>query len=108
MYVAKDDPQRFLVLDIQFHRAIGQACGNPLLAALVDMVADLFYDERKQTVYRWHGAEAATEQHRVIYEAIRNGDPEQARAAMDEHLRWALRTQEQETEVLHHDDVRRR
>ena len=62
----------------------------------MEMVAELFYDQRRVTVYRWRGADEASEQHRRIYQAIRNRDVEQARTEMDDHLRWAERVQQQE------------
>lgn len=96
MLAARGEPQDFLVHDIRFHRAVAQAAGNPLLSAVMEMVAELFYDQRKKTVYRWRGADEASEQHRRIYQAIRSRDLERARAEMDDHLRWAERVQQQE------------
>jgi GntR family transcriptional repressor for pyruvate dehydrogenase complex len=96
MLAARDDPQRFLVFDIRFHRAVALAAGNPLLFALLEMVAELFYDLRRKTVYRWRGADEASEQHRRIYRAIRDRDPERARTEMDAHLRWAELIQQRE------------
>jgi GntR family transcriptional repressor for pyruvate dehydrogenase complex len=93
MFGSEKDPQRFLVHDIQFHRAIAQAAGNPVLAALVDMVADLFYEQRKKSVYRARGVAEAAVHHRRIYRAIRAHDRKQARAEMDAHLRWAEEVQ---------------
>lgn len=96
MFASFDDLQKFLVHDIRFHRAVAAAARNPLLAALMEMVADLFYDERKKTVDRWKGAEEAAAHHRRIYQAIRSGHVERARREMDEHLRWAQKMQELE------------
>lgn len=96
MLAARNDPQQFLVFDIRFHRAVAQAAGNPLLFALLEMVAELFYDQRRTTVYRWRGADEASEQHLRIYRAIRDRDPDRARAEMDAHLLWAERVQQQE------------
>jgi GntR family transcriptional repressor for pyruvate dehydrogenase complex len=97
MLAARNDPQQFLVHDIRFHRAVALAAGNPLLFALLEMVAELFYDQRRQTVYRWRGADQASDQHRRIYQAIRDRDPDRARTEMDSHLSWAERVQQQET-----------
>jgi len=97
MFTVREDPSRFLVHDIRFHRAVAQASRNPLLAALMEMVAELFYEQRKETIYRWQGAEQASEHHRRIYQAIRARDPERAKAEMDVHLRWAEEVQRRET-----------
>jgi len=96
MFASIDDVQRFLIHDIRFHRAVAAAARNPLLAAIMEMVADLFYDQRKMTVDRWREASEAAEQHREIYHAIRSGDVERARREMDNHLNWAETAQEKE------------
>jgi GntR family transcriptional repressor for pyruvate dehydrogenase complex len=101
MFASIDDVHRFLVHDIRFHRAVATAARNPLLAAIMEMVADLFYDQRKKTVGRWQDAPEAAEQHRRIYQAIRSGDVERARREMDTHLRWAQEAQEIEVKATH-------
>lgn len=99
MFASFDDVHRFLVHDTRFHRAVATAARNPLLAAIMEMVADLFYDLRKTTVDRYQGASEAADQHRAIYQAIRVGDVELARNEMDRHLRWAQRAQEMEVKT---------
>ena len=94
MFVSLDDVHRFLLHDIRFHRAVAAAARNPLLGAIMEMVADLFYDQRKTTVDRWQGAPEAAEQHRRIYQAIRSRDVDKARVEMGHHLKWAQRDQE--------------
>jgi GntR family transcriptional repressor for pyruvate dehydrogenase complex len=89
LFSAMNDPQRFLVHDIDFHRTIAAASHNPIVATLVEMVSALYYGRRRET------AELATERnlrdssemHRRIFQAIRARDPEAARQAMNEHLR---------------------
>jgi GntR family transcriptional repressor for pyruvate dehydrogenase complex len=104
MFASVDDVHRFLVHDIRFHRAVAAAARNPLLAAIMEMVADLFYDQRKKTVDRWRDAPEAAEQHRRIYLAIRAGDVERARTEMDTHLVWAQKEQEIEVKAAFHRD----
>jgi GntR family transcriptional repressor for pyruvate dehydrogenase complex len=101
MFASTDDVHRFLRHDIRFHRAVAAAARNPLLAAIMEMVADLFYDQRKKTVDRWRGASEAAEQHRRIYQAIRAGDVERARREMGTHLQWAEEAQEMEVKAGH-------
>jgi GntR family transcriptional repressor for pyruvate dehydrogenase complex len=102
MFASVDDVHRFLIHDIRFHRAVAAAARNPLLAAIMEMVADLFYDQRKRTVDRWREAPEAAEQHRRIYQAIRAGDVERARREMDTHLGWAQKAQEIEVKAAYH------
>jgi len=104
MFASIDDVHRFLVHDIRFHRAVATAARNPLLAAIMEMVADLFYDQRKRTVDRWRDAPEAAEQHRKIYQAIRAGDVERARREMDTHLQWAQEAQEIEVKATNNRD----
>lgn len=94
MFASLEDPHRFLVHDIRFHRSVAAAARNPLLGAIMEMVADLFYDKRKTTVDEWRGAPEAAEQHRRIYQAIRARDVEKARSEMGRHLTWAQKDQE--------------
>ena len=101
MFASRGDVHRFLVHDIRFHRAVAAAARNPLLAAIMEMVADLFYDQRKSTVDQWSGAPEAAEQHRRIYQAIRARDVESARLEMDRHLQWAQDTLALEVKSTH-------
>ncbi len=83
-----NDPQAFLVHDIEFHRTVASASGNQIVASLVEMVAALYYDKRRRTAARAsdRNLRDAAELHRSIYQAIRNKDVERARATMNAHL----------------------
>ena len=90
MYAALNDPQAFLLHDVRFHRTVAAGANNPVLGALIEMVASLHYEQRRVTIERARDQLRDTaEQHRRIYLAIRGRDPEAARAAMDDHLRRA-------------------
>jgi len=93
MFASLRDPQAFLVHDVRFHQAVAAACGNRVLAALMEMVAAQFYELRKDTVGRARDLEQSAEMHRRVYRAIRSGDPEAARAAMAAHLDAARHAQ---------------
>jgi GntR family transcriptional regulator, transcriptional repressor for pyruvate dehydrogenase complex len=88
LFAALDDPLRFLVHDIKFHREVAAASGNPIIAALVEMVSALYYDHRRETAQQASDRDLreAAELHRRIYQAIRAHDMEAARTAMNEHL----------------------
>jgi GntR family transcriptional regulator, transcriptional repressor for pyruvate dehydrogenase complex len=96
MFASIDDPHAFLVHDIRFHRAVAAACGNPILASVVEMVSGMFYEQRRRTAGRARDRRPAAEMHRQIYQAIRDRDRARAEQLMAEHLRLA--EQEQETE----------
>jgi GntR family transcriptional regulator, transcriptional repressor for pyruvate dehydrogenase complex len=99
MYATLDDPQQYLIHDIRFHRAIAAASDNPILATIVEMVSAVMYDRRRETIGRAHDFKESIEMHQRIYRAIRTHKPEEARAAMQEHLglaQKAYRTEEDE------------
>jgi GntR family transcriptional repressor for pyruvate dehydrogenase complex len=97
MYASLDDPQTFLLHDVRFHRAVALGANNAVLGALIEMVASLHYEQRRVTVERArHQLRETADMHRRIYQAIRQRDPEAARAAMDEHLRLAQAAQASE------------
>lgn len=91
MYAALNDPQQFLLHDINFHRAVAAASGNPTLATLVEMVSTVLYERRRDTIGRAHDFNEAVEWHRRIYRAIRSRKPEEACEAMREHIMRAQR-----------------
>ena len=99
LFASMDDPQQFLVHDINFHRAIAAASGNPIIASLVEMVSALYYERRRQTAGQASHRDLrdAAQMHRRIYQAIRSRDPEAASGAMNEHLMQASQYQAQET-----------
>jgi GntR family transcriptional repressor for pyruvate dehydrogenase complex len=89
MYAKMEDPQEYLVHDIRFHRAIAAASGNQILAALMNMVSTAMYERRRATVERATDLKESAELHRMIYRLIRARKPDEARAAMNEHLSLA-------------------
>ena len=91
MYATLDDPQKYLIHDIRFHRAVAAASGNQILAALMNMVAAAMYESRRATVERATDLKESVEFHRTIYRLIRAGKSEEAKAAMSEHLELAQR-----------------
>src|SRR5512136_59512 len=96
MFASTDDAQTFLLHDIRLHRAVARAAGNLVLSALVEMVSAIFYEQRKDTANRDRDLRVSAEQHRRIYQAIRDRDVEAAEREMDAHLQAALHLQELE------------
>jgi GntR family transcriptional repressor for pyruvate dehydrogenase complex len=96
MFATCDDPQAFLLYDIRFHDAVGNASGNPILASVVEMISALFYEQRRRTVDRGGNLRAVADVHWHIYEAIRDREPGRAANLMSEHLIQAEREQQAE------------
>ena len=98
MFAALDDPPEFLVHDIQFHRAVAAGSGNPVLATLIDTLAELVFETRRLTVERARDLKQSAGMHRRVYQAIRARDPERAREEMGQHLDLARHAQAAEEE----------
>jgi GntR family transcriptional regulator, transcriptional repressor for pyruvate dehydrogenase complex len=98
LFAALDQPHTFLVHDINFHRAVGAASGNPIVASLTEMVSALYYEQRRETAERAseRNLRDAAEAHRQIYQAIRLRDADAARRAMHDHLTQAFEHQNRE------------
>jgi GntR family transcriptional repressor for pyruvate dehydrogenase complex len=88
LFASLNDRQVFLVHDINFHRSIASASGNPIVASLVEMVSALHYERRRATAE--HAADRelrdAADAHRQIYQAVRAHDADRARRSMNDHL----------------------
>jgi GntR family transcriptional regulator, transcriptional repressor for pyruvate dehydrogenase complex len=106
MFVSVADPAAFLRHDVRFHRAVAAGCGNRVLAALMEMVAAQFYEQRKETVEHARDLRESAEMHRRIFRAIRARDADAARDAMTEHLERAQHAQDLEARAGGRDDDR--
>jgi GntR family transcriptional repressor for pyruvate dehydrogenase complex len=98
LFATVPKPELFLVHDIDFHRGVAAASGNPMIASLVEMVSALYYEQRRDTAAQASEADLrdAAEMHRTIYQAIRAHDPDTARSAMNAHLIQASQHQARE------------
>ena len=88
LFASLSERQVFLVHDINFHRGIAAASGNPIVASLVEMVSALYYERRRATAERAVDRDLrdAADAHRQIYQAIRARDVDRARRMMNDHL----------------------
>jgi len=88
MFASITERQVFLVHDVNFHRGVAAASGNPIVAALVEMVSAMYYERRVQTAARAAESDMkdAAEAHRRIYQAIKARHVDDARHHMNEHL----------------------
>lgn len=93
MFASVEKPSEYLIHDVLFHRAVAQASGNPILAAIMETVVSSMYDRRRKTVERSRDLRESAEMHRAIYRAIRSRKPVEARALMERHLRMAQEAQ---------------
>jgi GntR family transcriptional regulator, transcriptional repressor for pyruvate dehydrogenase complex len=80
------DVDAFVAADLAFHETVLHAAGNGLIAALLDPLSRLLVPARRQTSEFDDIRRHALGHHAAILEAIRAGDRDQARRAMDQHI----------------------
>ena len=81
------DAEGFIEGDLDFHLALAEAAGNPLILSLIDSIVGLLREQRMRTYYIDGGPARGQYHHKRILEAIERSDPQGARAAMCAHLR---------------------
>jgi GntR family transcriptional regulator, transcriptional repressor for pyruvate dehydrogenase complex len=85
------DPDAFVEADLDFHLAIAEAVGNPLILSLLDSIVGLLREQRSRIFNVAGGPERGQLHHRRILAAIEQRDQEAAREAMRTHLRQVLK-----------------
>lgn len=96
MFASLEEPEQFLIHDMQFHQTVAAASGNRILTALMNMIAKILFEVRSKTVKHATDLKESAEMHRHIYRAIRQQNSDAARQAMREHLLRAQKAQMQE------------
>ena len=84
-----NSPFDFTVYDIEFHRALVEATGNPALVTLVDILHGLISKTQHEVRKNRTITRTLFAYHVDIYEAVLDGNPTAAFSAMQEHLRDA-------------------
>jgi GntR family transcriptional repressor for pyruvate dehydrogenase complex len=87
MDAARDDAEAFIEGDLDFHLALAEAAGNPLILSLIDSIVGLLRQQRMRTYYVDGGPDRGQYHHKRILEAVERRDPQDARDAMCAHLR---------------------
>lgn len=82
----EDDLEAFVAADMEFHQAVASASGNIFLAALLEPIAQLMVEARRQTSQYSTIREHAIEHHQNVLEAIEAGSSAQAADAMRAHM----------------------
>jgi GntR family transcriptional repressor for pyruvate dehydrogenase complex len=96
MAATMDSPRKYLVHDVDFHRAVAQASKNPILGSLVAMVSAALFRQRSRTVAHARDLAISVTMHRRIAKAIAQHDANAARDAMNQHLMRAQRSRKLE------------
>ena len=87
-----DNPARRNQLDANFHIAIARASGNPLIVKIVEELRSVLEEHSLAAARAPYRRRAAAEEHRAIYDAIVERDPDAAAAAVEAHLVAAERS----------------
>lgn len=80
-------PEQCHQFDVHLHRTIAQRSGNAMLAREIERFHDLVQLVRDRVGDQGDSLRQAHEQHRLIIEALRGGQPDAARKAMVAHIR---------------------
>ncbi|MGW6457638.1 FadR/GntR family transcriptional regulator [Streptomyces sp. NPDC055078] len=87
---AQQDPDRFVALDVAFHRAIAACGGNRMLSLILESLEGVLLTSRRAS---FDGRSRAGRSqgptllaHARILDAVASGDPDAAGAAMADHL----------------------
>jgi GntR family transcriptional repressor for pyruvate dehydrogenase complex len=80
------DPDAYVEADLDFHLALAEAVGNPLVLSLLDSIVGLLREQRSRIFTVEGGPERGQFHHKRILQAIERRDSEAAREAMRVHL----------------------
>src|SRR6202047_3055584 len=84
------DPDAYVEADLDFHLALAEAAGNPLLLSLLDSIVGLLREQRSRIFSVKGGPERGQLHHKRILAAVEQRDSEAAREAMRAHLQQVL------------------
>jgi GntR family transcriptional repressor for pyruvate dehydrogenase complex len=79
-------PGGYIEADLEFHLALAEAAGNPLILSLLDSIVGLLREERIRLFQIKGAPERSQVHHQRILEAIERREPDAARQAMSAHL----------------------
>lgn len=81
-----DNPDGYIEADLEFHLALAEAAGNPLILSLLHSIVGLLREQRMQLFQIKGAPERSQRHHKRILEAVEQHDAEAARGAMRAHL----------------------
>ena len=85
-----NDPDAYVEADLDFHLALAEAAGNPLILSLLDSIVGLLRDQRSRIFNVDGGPERGQYHHKRILRAVEQGEPDLAREAMRAHLKQVI------------------
>jgi DNA-binding FadR family transcriptional regulator len=88
---AINDHERFVATDVAFHRAIAEAVGNSIFAAMLDGLNEWLFEQRRVSGRSNVLQTEVLQHHERIFLAIEARDPAEALAAMEDHLQAVMK-----------------
>src|SRR5271167_263004 len=83
---SQKNAESYIEADLDFHLALAEAAGNPLILSLIDSIVGLLREQRIKIFNVEGGPQRGQFHHKRILEAMERRDPEMARSAMRAHL----------------------
>ena len=83
---SRDDADAFIEADLDFHLALAEAAGNPIILSLIDSIVGLLREQRMRTYFVGGGPERGQYHHKRILEGVENHDAARARETMQAHM----------------------
>ena len=81
-----NQPDAFIEADLDFHLALAEAAGNPLILSLLDSLVGVLREQRMGIFTVAGGPDRGQVHHKLILDAIEQGSAAKARKAMRAHL----------------------
>lgn len=82
-----EDIDKYVHEDHFFHLALAEATKNTIIPRLIASIVDLLHELREQIALTDGARERGQEHHYRIIKAVKNKNPDAARAAMQQHLK---------------------
>jgi GntR family transcriptional repressor for pyruvate dehydrogenase complex len=89
--IENGDPDLTIQADKAFHESVAKACGNELIAYLLNAANEALADPRGAILSLPGRAAKSLAEHRLIWQAIANRNPEQAEAAVLHHIEGVVK-----------------
>ncbi len=83
---AGQDPDAYIEADLDFHLALAEGAGNPIILSLIDSIVGVLRDQRLRIFRVPGGPQRGQVHHKRILAAVERRDAEKAREAMRAHL----------------------
>jgi GntR family transcriptional repressor for pyruvate dehydrogenase complex len=83
---SQKNPEAYIEADLDFHLALAEAVGNPLILSLIDSIVGLMREQRMKIFNVEGGPQRGQFHHKRILQAMQRRDAEAARNAMRAHL----------------------